>query len=56
MNDMLYMLKFNYDIIFGQSYELVPMPSANVDIKQIFDARTLGNMKVMQRKNNGQNR
>lgn len=56
MNEILYILKFKYDVIFGQSYELVPMPATNVDVKQILDARTLGNMKVMQRTNNGKNR
>lgn len=27
MENTLYILKFNYDVIFGQSYELVPMES-----------------------------
>ncbi len=30
MKDILYVLKFNYDVIFGQSYELVPRNSSIV--------------------------
>lgn len=30
MKDTLYVLKFNYDVIFGQSYELVPRNSSIV--------------------------
>ena len=30
MDNTLYMLKFKYDVIFGQSYELVPRDSSIV--------------------------
>ena len=33
MKNTLYILKFNYDVIFGQSYELVPMESSVVPEK-----------------------
>jgi len=50
MNDMLYMLKFNYDIIFGQSYVLIPRQS--LDIKSI-----INNIKMAQQPlNTGKNK
>ena len=30
MEDILYVLKFNYDVILGQSYELIPRDSSIV--------------------------
>ncbi len=33
MKNTLYVLKFKYDVIFGQSYELVPMESSVVPEK-----------------------
>ena len=33
MKNTLYVLKFNYDVILGQSYELVPMKSSVVPEK-----------------------
>ena len=56
--DKLYMLEFSYDVIFGQSYRLIPRPSflISTDFQQARERLVAATNAILQRGNRTQQR